>query len=239
MADTDLLQNLVDYGLDSIGRHYSVYRAVVVEFEDPMKMDRLLVYVPDLQIQDWALPRGTHGSHVCGVRPHPLPKVNDIVYVTFEDGNPALPLWEWHSWAELQRPEEFDDPDMCGLITPKGTKVLVNDRTGEVTIVAKQRIAISAEGEDGIVLSAEKIYLNSKDQIIVNQGEHGVVDIVELTQKLNQLVNEVNTLRNIFNTHTHQGVTPGQGTTAPTATQVTKPISQFNKKDYEDESFLH
>ena len=62
---------------------------------------------------------------------------------------------------------------------------------------------------------------------------------MELTQKLNQLVNEVNTLRNTFNTHTHQGVTPGQGTTAPTATKVTKPISQFNKKDYEDESFLH
>lgn len=74
----------------------------------------------------------------------------------------------------------------------------------------------------------------------IHHGENGgVINISELTQKLNQLVNEVNALRTAFNTHTHQGVTTGSDTTAPTVTQVTKPISQFNKKDYEDESFLH
>lgn len=235
----DLLQNMVDHGLDTIGRHYSIYRGTVVDIEDQMNMDRLLVYVPELQITDWALPRGSHGSHVCGFRQHPLPKVNDIVYITFEDGNPALPLWEWHSWAELQRPEEFDDPDICGIITPKGTKVLVNDRTGEVMISAKQRISILAEGEDGIAIGAEKIFLNSRGTVVINQGDQGVPDIVNLTQKLNQLVNEVETLRNTFNAHTHPGVTAGPGSTSPTVTPVTKPITQFNKTDYEDKSFLH
>lgn len=235
----DLLQNMVDHGLDSIGRYYSIYRGAVVDIEDDMKMDRLLVYVPELQIINWALPRGSHGSHVCGFRQHPLPKINDIVYITFEDGNPALPLWEWHSWAELQRPEEFDDPDICGIITPKGTKVLVNDRTGEVMISAKQRISILAEGEDGIAIGAEKIFLNSRDKVVINQGNQGVPDIVNLTQKLNQLVNEVETLRTMFNTHTHPGVTVGPGSTSPIATQATKPITKFNKTDYEDKSFLH
>ena len=235
----NLTQQIVDYGLDSTGRHYSVYRGVVSDIDDKNKMDRLLVFIPELNIQEWALPRGSHGSHVCGFRQHPLPKVNDIVYVTFEDGNPALPLWEWHSWAEYQRPEEFEDPDVCGLITPKGTQVLVNDRTGELIIKAKQRIAVQAEGEDGIAVAAEKIYLNSLDQVIVNQGKYGVINILELTDKLNNLVREINHLRNIFNTHTHQGVQTGSGTTSQTLTQVTKPITQFNKGDYEDESFLH
>lgn len=236
---SNLTQQIVDHGLDAVGRHYSVYRGVVSDIDDTDNMDRLLVFIPELNIQEWALPRGSHGSHVCGFRQHPLPKVQDIVYVTFEDGNPALPLWEWHSWAEFQRPEEFDDPDVCGLITPKGTQILVNDRTGEVLIKAKQRLAIQAEGEDGMAVSAEKIYLNSIDQVIVNQGKHGVINIVELTQKLNSLVREVDNLRTAFNSHTHQGVQTGVGTTAPTLTQVAKPITQFNKKDYEDESFLH
>lgn len=235
----DLTQQIVDHGLDAVGRHYSVYRGVVSDIEDPLNMDRLLVFVPELDIQEWALPRGSHGSHVCGFRAHPLPKVQDIVYVTFEDGNPSLPLWEWHSWAEFQRPEEFDDPDVCGLITPKGTQILVNDRTGEVFIKAKQRMAIQAEGDDGIAIQAEKIYLNSSDQVIVNQGKYGVIDINELTEKLNQLVREVNVLRSTFNTHTHPGVQAGPGTTSPTVNLVAKPITQFNKKDYEDESFLH
>lgn len=239
MNGKDVVQKIVDQGLDSLGRHYSIYRAAVVEVEDPLKMDRLLVYVPELQIQDWALPRNSHGSHVCGFRSHPLPKLNDIVYVTFEDGNPALPLWEWHSWAEKQRPPEFDDPDVCGIITPKGTQVLINDRTGEITINAKQRIAIYADGSDGIAVAAEKIIISSKDQVIVNQGDQGVPNIVELTQKLNNLVKEIDQLRTTFNTHTHQGVQSGPGTTAPTTSQVAKPITQFNKEDYEDKSFLH
>lgn len=235
----DLLSNLVDHGIDSIGRYYSIYRAAVVDIEDTMQMDRLLVYIPELNIQDWALPRGSHGSHVCGFRQHPLPKVNDIVYVTFEDGNPALPLWEWHGWAELQRPPEFDDPDVCGIITPKGTQILVNDRTGEVKINAKQRISIYADGDDGIAVAAEKIFINSKDKVVVNQGQYGVPNIVELTKKLNDLVAEVEQLRSAFNTHTHPGVQPGPGATSPTINMVNKPVTKFNKNDYEDKQFLH
>lgn len=237
--DSQAISQMIDHGMEAMGRYYSIYRAAVIGVDDPMSMDRLEVYIPELQISNWALPRGSHGSHVCGFRQHPLPKVNDIVYITFEDGNPALPLWEWHSWAEYQRPPEFDDPDVCGIITPKGTQILVNDRTGEVIIKAKQRIAISAEGEDGIAIAAEKIYLNSKDQVIVNQGQYGVPNIVELTEKLNKLVQEVDNLRTTFNSHVHPGVLPGPSLSSPTMNQVVKPLTEFNKDDYEDKEFLH
>lgn len=237
--EDSIISQFVDQGIEAIGRYYSIYRAVVVDIEDELEMDRLKVYVPSVGIIDWALPKGNHGSHNCGVRQHPLPKVQDLVYVTFENGNPALPLWEWHPWAERQRPNEFDDPDVCGIITPKGTKVLINDRTGDIIINAKSRVAIHAEGEDGVIIAGNKIYLNSGDQVVVNHGDQGIPNIVQLTEKLNQLVQEIDQLRTSFNSHTHPGITPGSMDSSPTLSIVAKPVTQFNKEDYEDISFLH
>ena len=66
-----------------------------------------------------------------------------------------------------------------------------------------------------------------------------MIKIRELTQKLNQLVSEIETLRNIFNTHTHYGVQSGPGTTAPPLTRDDHPTSQFNQEDYENTLITH
>lgn len=234
-----LVKSIVDEGIDSLGRHYSIYRGLVVNIEDELNIDRLLVYIPELNVQEWALPRNSHGSHLCGFRQHPLPKVNDVVYITFEDANPSLPLWEWHGWAENQKPLEFDDPDVCGVITPKGTKVLVNDRTGEIIIDAKTRMVIKSNGDDGLVIAGNRVYINSKDKIIFNQGtKDGVVNINELTDKLNNLIQELEVLKENFNSHTHTGVTTGSSVSGVTLQQQPS-FTRFNKEEYEDKNFLH
>jgi hypothetical protein len=239
MADS-LISQLVDNGVESIGRFYSIYRAIVTDIDDPSNTDQLLVYVPDVNVMTWALPFGSHGSENSGFRLFSLPKKNDIVYVLFEKGNPGNPLWIYHGWAENQRPVDFDDPDVSGIVTPKGTKVLINDRTGEVHIEAATRLSILAKSEeDGIVISANKIFLNSSDTIEANHGKEELISINNLTDKLNKLVSEVEDLRNKFNGHTHQGVKSGTDTSAPTINQAAKPISSFNKEDYADKAFLH
>ena len=104
MNEGSVWSRIVDSGLESIGRYYSTYRAVVLRIDDDQEMDRLLVYIPEIESINWALPYNQMGSHNCGFRLHPLPKVGDFVYIIFERGNPSKPCWSWHSWAKDQRP---------------------------------------------------------------------------------------------------------------------------------------
>ncbi|MCM1438808.1 MAG: phage baseplate assembly protein V [Roseburia sp.] len=237
----DLTQNIVENGLDSVGRYYSIYRGVVMDTDDPQQMNRIKVFVPNLDILEWALPRGQHGSTNSGFRLCPLPNFNDIVYVTFVNGNPGEPLWEYHGWGDKQMPDEFLDENVCGLITPGGTKVLVDDANGLIYINTLKDLVIKVESGDGngIILNADNIRLLANDTTIINDGKEGVPNIVDLTTKLNKLVQEVEQLRTLYNTHVHPGVVAGPGSSGPTTSQVATPISQFNKEDYEDKTFLH
>ena len=103
--------------------------------------------------------------------------------------NRNLPLHE-----QLIKKKHFDDPDVCGIITQKGTCIILNDRTGELFLKSPTRMAIQAEGEEGVIINAEHIYLSSLDQVQVNKGDQGVIFINELTEKLNKLVKEVSNL---------------------------------------------
>lgn len=234
------ISEIVDNGVEALGRYYSVYRGIVVSNEDEANMDRLKVYVPELRIIDWALPTCNFGYNMGGFRAHPLPEFNDIVYVSFENGDPGKPLWSWHGWAMGEMPVDFKNGSVCGIITPRGTRVLIDDETGTMFIEAPDGITIHGEGNGGInLMSGSNINILANDKIVVNKGNQGVPRSGDLTNVLNKLVKEVDQLRIAFNLHTHPGVQAGPGTTAPTPQQVTKPLSSINKTDFENPDFKH
>lgn len=48
--------------------------------------------------------------------------------------------------------------------------------------------------------------------VILNTGENGgVINVFQLTEKLNQTIKELEQLRSMFNSHVHSGVTTGPG----------------------------
>lgn len=65
-------------------------------------------------------------------------------------------------------------------------------------------------------------------------SEDGLVKINALTDKLNNLVKQVNDLITKYNTHIHPAT---MGATSPTATQAT-PVTTFNKTDYENNKII-
>lgn len=269
----DILDVLTKQGIEGTGRLYSVYRAIVVNNEDPAMCNRLKVNIPGVYggITTWALPRNQHGSfgqnlegqdHGNGFKYLP-PKVGDIVWVSFAMGDPTSPIWEYYGWSENQIPVELQASDSFGFVTPNGNKIIFSEDNGtmdiylygDATVYSKKRVNLMAENSVNIIAGADrnsqividndKIHIKfsnsdilmEKDKITVNGGNNlGVVNISDITTKLNKLVQELEVLRNTVNTHTHTGM---HGPTSPPLTQVTSPFSQFNKADYEDKKLSH
>ena len=232
---------ITEEGLEGLGRYYSVYRGIVIDNEDTEKnMNRVKVCIPEVMggTFAWALPKGQHGSISTGFK-FLAPKIGDIVFVTFEFGDPTKPLWEYHGWGLQQIPEPLNGPNKMGLVTPEGNLIVINDDEGTLNLYFNGTVSVYSES-DVVVASKKSIGINSGDTVVINEGENrGIINIEQLTEKLNQTVKELEQLRSMFNSHVHSGVTTGPGSAGPTVTQVTKPFSQFVVGDYEDKSCIH
>jgi hypothetical protein len=94
----------------------------------------------------------------------------------------------------------------------------------------------------GILLEIANTKLSVKDGITqFNDGSlGGLVKIIDLTTKLNNLENKVNALLSAFNTHTHiLTLTSGTGTAAPTTSPVTGTLTPTVRGDIEDTKITH
>lgn len=79
-------------------RFPGVYRAFVVETNDPLNMYRIRIKCPELHdfnmaIEDcpWAVPAHDLGGYSCGRFSHPC--IGDYVWITFEKQHPYSPVW--------------------------------------------------------------------------------------------------------------------------------------------------
>lgn len=106
----------------------------------------------------------------------------------------------------------------------------------KILLVAGENNASIQVDKDGLKLeiSNTKVYV-SKDLTQFNDGSlGGLVKVVELTQKLNNLESKVNSLITAFNSHVHTGVTTGAGASGTTLTTVTGTLTPTQRADIEN-----
>ena len=133
---TKFKNTLVLYGLEWFGKYYSVYRGAVTSNEDPKNMGRLLITCPAVYGEEspeiWAFPRGLWSGAGYGL--WVIPQPGDPVYVSFENGDPEHPLWEY-GWAYEGAAPEGAAPHVFTLRTPAGLLVELNDKKGEARLL--------------------------------------------------------------------------------------------------------
>jgi hypothetical protein len=130
------------------------YRAIVIDNDDPKKLGRLVLQVPELfgvdLVTDWAKPKNGYLSAKNSSANNPqkppdrqvrdpsrdgdkgdffVPDIGDGVWVDFEAGDPCRPLWSGRWWAEPGGGSEVpmlarEKPDES-QIPPKGTDFMV------------------------------------------------------------------------------------------------------------------
>ena len=117
------------WGLEKLGRYYSRYRAIVIDSQpDDLNTGNILVHIPRVQggMKIVARSKSFVGGPGYGSRFF-TPHAGEIVWVEFENGNPTKPLWDYHTWAENECPEELKGIKTCGLVTPNGNRVIITE----------------------------------------------------------------------------------------------------------------
>ena len=167
----DFLNNIIKHGLEFYGRYYSSYLGWVIENNDPDGQNKILVSVPTVWARNdyskWAFPRSSYSGEGYGMQL--LPNVGDMVSITFENGNPKYPRWDYAHHLKGKKPAEFKDITTKGFITPNGTKILL-------TI-----------NEDG----SEDLKIISSGTIIYNKGEHTLAKANILKEELGKMSSRI------------------------------------------------
>jgi len=207
----EIFENIVFYGLESLGKFYSSYRGYVIDNNDEEGLGRIKVKIPSVTKNrnhpTWAYPKTQMGGNGYGMQF--LPLVGDVVWVEFEHGDPRFPLWSFAHYTQDDKPEEFVSPQVYGFKSPKGQTIIIDDR-------------------------------DDVEKIIINHGENqGLVKVIELTDRLNTIEDKLNDFLAHYRIHTV--IDPISGTAGPINPSSPAPVDVDNtQQEYiENENVQH
>lgn len=184
MDNSNLGLIIQENGLEYLGRYYSTYRAIVINNNDELNMNRVHVYIPSVQngIKIWALPKSTtiggcfHGLKLT------TPLVGEVVYIEFEGGDPLRPLWSYHGWATGETPDDLKDNNSIGLVTPEGNKIFIKDIDGELYIQINSKVNISILEGPSLKMTQKGFTFNFGDDFSLKKTLTQILDaILQLT----------------------------------------------------------
>lgn len=116
-------------------RHYGKYRGLVRDIADPDNQCRIKAEVPAVygdKQSPWAMPAVPFAGPSHGLVL--LPEVGDGVWIEFEGGDRARPIWTGMWWAANQRPAPQGEKIRL-LATSAGHQVLVDEDADEIKVV--------------------------------------------------------------------------------------------------------
>jgi len=155
----DFLLKLFEFGLEYFELYYGFYRAEVVDNEDPNNQGRVKLKVPmlnmpsDKSLPHWAYPVISGNPSGQGKGDYRVPEVGDFVWVAFEGGKVATPLYFSGGWfAKNEVPEDFEGIYDRGFKSTSGHLVRFRDKDGEESVTLRHSGGTQADiNSDGAV----------------------------------------------------------------------------------------
>jgi len=187
------------------GRFFGKYRGQVTDNNDPDNLGRIKAKVPRLlgdEESGWALPAFVYGgASEQGL--FALPDIGAGVWIEFEGGDLSYPVWTG-TWYTSGAIPESAQPGKKVFKTKSGHKLVFDDDGGTLEVTDSNAntvtmdtstIKIAAGNATTIVIDAPQIQL-------VDGASHALVFGDQLLQYLNQIVQ-------MYQTHMHPGQTAG------------------------------
>ena len=148
MIDHDLDAPVAHLAEQAATRYWGKYRGTVESVDDDDTMGKITVLVPSVygdEVSPPALPATPFAGDGHGFLF--LPEPGDGVWVEFEGGSSAHPIWTGGWWARDELPDEAAAETRI-LITPGGLKLVMDDDAKELKLLhgTKGEITMSDDG---------------------------------------------------------------------------------------------
>lgn len=162
---------LAEYGLEYFNKYYGTYRGFVEDNEDVDEFcGRLKIRVPQIhgdEVPDyWAPGKGQFAGNQVGS--FAIPKIGEVVWVTFENGDPNYPIWEHGYWGRGEVPAEAKNngnkPTNFVFKTYSGNVIEIDDKAGDELIRITDKTGnIHEMNKHGVSTKAAHIFLGQID----------------------------------------------------------------------------
>jgi uncharacterized protein involved in type VI secretion and phage assembly len=173
MAEQErLLVELAEHMRD---RYFGKYRGIVQDVDDPDTLGRVVAKVPEVygaEDSPWAMPAvpfagANHGLVL-------LPEVNDGVWIEFEAGDLARPIWTGCWWGSNEIPSP-GGKDTRVLVTSGGHKLVLDDAKEKLQLLHSGGGEITMTNTDiTIKIGATQLVLSASG-VSVNNGAFQVI----------------------------------------------------------------
>jgi uncharacterized protein involved in type VI secretion and phage assembly len=198
-------------------KHWGKYRAIVADRNDPEQLGRLKLRVPSLLADastGWAWPAAPYAGADVGF--FFVPRVGDVVWVEFAEGELEHPIWTGCAWAkpggqsEVPQEAQTSYPDQSVIKTASGQIVIISDASGREKIIIRSKSGCEIEVDP------------NNDRVTVQAGEVVVRGAAGLTEELATKT----FVQQVFDAHTHPtGVGPSGPPGPPSPFSATNPRS--------------
>jgi uncharacterized protein involved in type VI secretion and phage assembly len=204
--------------------YYGKYRGLVTDNDDPKKLGRLRAKVAEVlgdTDTGWALPALPYSGDNQGF--YTVPPVGAGVWMEFEAGNVERPIWTGAWWGDSQLPKNESGTEATPSIkiwrSEKGMLAALDDSAQTITLSdsdGSNLITIKVQDSQIRIQATAKVIVDAPQIELVDGASHALVFGDDLLQYLNQLVS-------MFNSHMHPGQVAGPFPVAPTPPQPSFP----------------
>jgi hypothetical protein len=170
MDDANIEKIVVELAEYTRSRFFGKYRGLVKHVNDPNNQGCITAIVPDIygdKESPWAFPNTLHAGPNYGL--YMLPKEGDGVWIEFEAGDLARPIWSGFWWARNEVPNDAGE-NIRILVTPAGHKIILDDDGDEIKIIHSKGAEIGMTNDNITLKISNSSIVLSNDSVNINNG---------------------------------------------------------------------